>query len=580
MMVKNRLSMRAFVLLIILSVIGACSKNSPHPEGTSQNVDTSDVSTTFDENASEWSPLELSAEQFYAVWGAENYVGQSDLSVEASLWSDSEAIHMIIRVKDDTLSVADDVLHSDHVEVWLSASPAPMKYIAATDTGNSSTRLFHYNNSTNVDSFLAELDNPFFDYSTPSEQEEENFRGRINTTERGQLFWREYGFQNSLDQLKARSISEEYVFDGMVHWGFFPDERTAFLYDEERYEIIEAHANADIGMPKYAPTYSVVITEEGYTIQARFTPESLGFVSSSGVGRIDYMIDVVDVDAGKRQETILSSSRDRVWGNREHFNSYKLQNPIDVELVAGLDWLGSRRLRDEGRYIRELPHRFLFTSNGWVGIVEKEYKADKDLPWSRVRQLAEASLPNMDEITFRTQKIGYIAYSGGGHSFDVIQLPGIDHNNRSDDRLLINGIEARQENGGSYEILSFFTYPDSLVGFIQARWGYEWGYCRPTGLCGCNIKDDLELVRVDSTGMLAAQHLVTVDECGPNIIAEKDTLDDQLLDNDWIRSGDITWEEKGRQVALDFEKVRVVFHWNEEGKEVRYEIEEKAGSLD
>lgn len=577
----NRLIIRAFLFLVTLCFLSGCSRNDKQSRVSKEDVDTTTLSSTGGNNSSSDSgPIELSAEQFYAVWGMENFRDESDLSVEASLSSDSEVINLVIHVKDDTLSITNDVLHSDHVEVWVSASPAPMKYIVVTDTSNGSKRLFHFNNTANVDSFLAELENPFFNYDSPSELKEDNFSGRIDTTERAQLFWQEYGFQYSIDQLKAGVTAEDHVFDGMVHWGFFPDERTAFLYDQERYAIIEAHTNTKIGMTDYAPSYAVEVAQNGYTIRARFTPESLGFVSSTGIGSVEFMIDVVDVDNGERQETILSSSKDREWGSREQFSTYKLESPIDVELVAGLDWLGSRRFSKEGHYIREIPRRFMLTSNGWLGLVEEGYNVDEDPPWSRVRHSAQASLPVMDETTFRTQEVGYLGYSGGGHTFDVLQLPGKDHNDRSEDRLLINGIEARQEEGGPYEILSFFTYPDSLAGFIQARWGYEWGYCRPTGLCGCNIKDDVELVRIDSTGELTAQNLVTVDQCGPNMIAERDTMDRLLSDEDWIRSADISWEEEGRQVAFDFEKVRIVFSWDEEGNELQYKIEEKAGNLD
>ena len=268
--------MRALCFVVSLTVIVSCSAPGDESKKRLESVDTSALSNAIHEVESPAGPLELSNDEFFVTWGTENHTGRSDLSAEASLWSDSVSINLVVRVQDDSLVMSDDVLHSDHVEVWFSASPAPMKYIVVTDTSTDSERLFHYKNTTNVDSFLAELEHPLFEYRTPAENSDENFRGRIDTTRRAQTYWREYGFQDAIDQLKKGTVEERYVFDGMVHWGLFPNGRDAFLYDQERYNVIEVHTEKDFAIADYAPVYTSTVTDEGTSFVHNFLPKAWG----------------------------------------------------------------------------------------------------------------------------------------------------------------------------------------------------------------------------------------------------------------------------------------------------------------
>ncbi len=567
--------MRILFLLIILFTLSACSEGE-------QSVDLGDPATPADSenlslpdsipelakhalNQSVHTSKFISIDHFEAVWGGDNHKGKEDLSASAVMWSDSTSLHLLVHVSDDSVTFSDDPIHSDHVELWFSTSGRATEVITVTDSSRESERLFLYKDIANIDSFRAELEDPLFVFTTPSEAEEDNFYGRIDTTKRAIEYWTHYGYENELHVLRAGQFSSKHIFNGITHWGIFPDGRSAILYDKELYAELEEQTFTTINVDETSPQYEVVLTEKGYTIYAQLYPENLGFAARNGIRYLDFMVDIVDVDSGEKQETIASSSLHREWGNPSSFTRASLDPPISIKLVDGLEWLGTTTRPDEMDFYYELPERYMYTTEGWIGIATEVGSWLKDLGHHQT-----SDLPNIKEVAFKKKIVSYFTFSSKGQDFEVIRRPGIDHNDRPEDRLVIDGEKPGSQYFEPTEILSFFTFPDGTPGFFRAIWGYEWGYCNPIGLCGCNIKDQLQAVRVDSTGKLMVKDLVTVDQCGPEIVGA-DTVR-FLSDDDWTRSENITWLDKGSRFAIEFDDAKVVFNWDDAGDNIKYDV--------
>lgn len=266
-------------------------------------------------------------DQFYPKWGAKNIESPTDIQASTKVYSDGEKIHIEVEVVDDMLVNDVDVLHTDHVEVWFGVG----EYHLLDDDKD------HTEKEDFFEAQLQSRDYPgcyvaerpaapkylIFEKLSSKHLEEINSDLLSMVDSVKILGWEKY----------IGDLPIELDFTGITHFGLFPDNRTLSLYDRENYELFEKSTDYQIGDLTEGCTYSAKITDKGYIIEASFTPKALGFVQLPSIKNLFIMIDVVDVDERGSQETILSSSKNRTWGNKYSFNWVELQKPLNTNVV-------------------------------------------------------------------------------------------------------------------------------------------------------------------------------------------------------------------------------------------------------
>ena len=261
-------------------------------------------------------------DQFHVVWGAEHFRDANDLSATAVVRADGERVHVTVLVKDDSLVFQPDDIHTDHVEIWLSTGGGTNitgtrrnRVVRWTDQQGQDERVFLLPEGMNGDSLRREFSNPLLQINDSTFYLEDALHD-----ERWGDDVHFLGQNWKLDRLHQGRFQEMDWFDGIVHWGIFPEERTPVLYDREAYEVLERQTGLKLDVPP--PTSTVEQYEDGYRMDISFEPASFGFVGSSGIEGFGVMIDIIDVDGQGRQETLLSTSANREWGNPATFTSF------------------------------------------------------------------------------------------------------------------------------------------------------------------------------------------------------------------------------------------------------------------
>ncbi len=116
------------------------------------------------------------------------------------------------------------------------------------------------------------------------------------------------------------------------------------------------------------------ISNSGYSYNIIFPPQALGFVNKYGVKNLRFQVDVFDVDKTDKKLTILSTSKNRIWGNPHSFNKVSLRKNINVMLNKNIPLLGSEEKEDSKwnypwkHIITFLPENYVLSNNGWIPI--------------------------------------------------------------------------------------------------------------------------------------------------------------------------------------------------------------------
>ena len=146
-----------------------------------------------------------------------------------------------------------------------------------------------------------------------------------------------------------------------------PQSREIEFYDKENYANLERLTGGNIADLTKFIKVRPELYNDGYKAVIILKPNVLGFIEKSGLQSILFLIDIIDVDEKRIQETVLSSSKSRKWGEPNSFNKIKLNKKLTVNLDKNLKSLGnSENLDQADQKIRNtFPNIFWFTEKGW-----------------------------------------------------------------------------------------------------------------------------------------------------------------------------------------------------------------------
>lgn len=105
---------------------------------------------------------------------------------------------------------------------------------------------------------------------------------------------------------------------GLTHYALYNGSNKAVMLDRERYDGL-AKVVGDIGFWQEKTSVKYDSAEGGYVVSASFDWDALGFSIEGSC--LYFMIDVVDVDEKRKQQTLLSSSMRRKWAHTASFNA-------------------------------------------------------------------------------------------------------------------------------------------------------------------------------------------------------------------------------------------------------------------
>lgn len=264
---------------------------------------------------------DFQTDHFYPKWGAKNITSPTDIQASASVYSDGERIHIEVNVVDDILVNNADVLHTDHVEVWFGM---PLYEIMDTSWYFSEQyNAKHYFEKANLPKrhycIYPKKTNSWLDLPMPKVMLYDHFQytGCMK-------------FQKDLSCYRCNTLQTSNDFSGMTHFGLYMDNRPVHLMDRENYFLFEKATGYTVGDLTQGCKYQSELTANGYKVSATFDAIALGFVTLPDISHLRIMIDVVDVDATGKQESLLSSATNRKWGNFTTFNTIKFKKPIQT----------------------------------------------------------------------------------------------------------------------------------------------------------------------------------------------------------------------------------------------------------
>ena len=535
--------------------------------------------------------LNFEVTTFYAVNGQDVYEGGADADARARILSDGQKLYLEIDVTDDNVVVGPGELSGDRVEVWFAlpsadgvddsvpvagpfteapvASPpaVPPVYVMAD-----SSRLYWRSHTADVDSFRQEVANPYIilggqeyhyaDLATP---------GRRN--------WIKDEVDSLMAEARQGGYRQVHVFYGITHLGFFPDGRPAFLYDRDRYRLIEEQADVRLGPLAESARYTASQTSGGYQIRAQLPPEALAFFRKDGLSEMMVLIDIVDIDELGSKATLLSSAQGRTWGRPNTFDRFTIRPSLSKAIYPGLGYLGVGAPDESQQYLWErFPEVYMRTGIAWEPVArqwETLYAATR-------RMLVE--LPNIQQVTFRRSVFDHRSEQAGNHTVQVFDVADDYATTGRQAFVVIDG----QQTATVEQVVDVFTFRDGSPGLLTASYDYyERGCLTDLSItCGCSVTSTLELRRP----LDPAHHPVRIADyssctgelrIGERVLAENTLrLDASALET--RRSNTFgprfAWEELitveggGQRLELFLDKeTRFRIAWNDEGRGIKVE---------
>ena len=421
-------------------------------------------------------------DSLYVVWGKSNYSGKKDCSADVKISSDGNNIHITVNVTDDLLVFNDDQIHSDHVEIWFSLPDVLNKYdLFETLESNkfiiSESAIYLIKGIPDLQKFKSFLKDPLINARDAG----------IDSIYYSQLDeWDDYGdwLKNKVKSFLPEPGSNLQVNNfpfGVVHFGLLPEKASAVQYDRELYSPIEKFTDSKLDeLSKYI-NVSSIITKQGYTLDIILKPEALGFISTAVISRLKFLVDVVDVDTKNRQETLLSTSKNRKWSEPFTFNELKLGKHINVDIFNELSLLDTTESKNASfdKVKGRMSKYFMKTLDGWT---------PADVEYIQFYQYNQPEVYLMESITKYEVRKGVFKYR---HEYIKNNL--LEYFEFSDGKyVLLNKELLLDENN----IIKPVILPNGKLSFLYSE--YEI-----TGRYITQIKSDLFLINENSKQKIA-----------------------------------------------------------------------------
>lgn len=511
---------------------------------------------------------EFHEDSLHTVWGEKNWMGIEDCSASADLISFNNEIIIEVKVKDDFLYFSDDPLHSDHIELWFAIPEIyDDKYFSFDNSpiypnefivGNK--YLYLYKGRPDLDSLKIEIGSPLietFNYGKKFLYYNE-IKEKKKKKNPDYLSSEDYVIDDIDEYLKdARNsnLKKEYIFFGITHLGILPSTSDKIVYDKENYAIIEKMTGSELGnLTKYVRTL-ININNNSYNIKIFIKAPALGFVKRNGLDNLAFLIDIIDTDRDRVQETLLSSSKNRIWGNPKTFNKLKIKKNINVKLNENIQALGKsdKKSKIDQNIRYTFPLIFWFTTKGWRPIY---------FAWDKFRYYDQPSvmyLRNIIKCRIEQCEISYEKQLLGNNILE-------NYNSCDDQYLIVNNKLIKSTK----EFVFTFLLPDNSIGIIMSDFNIGGGY-------NYQIQSVLKLITEKSSAIIAEYYQPDF-KVADSIYLKHTEVDYNIIDRaiytkeseniDWKQL--VSWNKPGESVILNLGKESIFkIFWDEHGQNIK-----------
>jgi len=505
----------------------------------------------------------IKRDSLFVAWGEKNYAGRGDCSASARIASTDSTLLINIDVVDDKLVLTNDPLQSDHIELWFALSLlydfepnsddsyfSPPYRTSYLWDGNK--QLYLFKGKADLKRFEKEIRSPSIGASNYGE-EKVSYENLYSLGE----FWLKSDIDNYLSEARQSKLTKVRVFYGITHLGILPGSDQIVMYDREAYSVLEKLIGVQVAdLSRYA-TCKTVLKPDGYSLAVSLRPEAIGFAFKNGIPQLRFMLDVVDVDETGRQETVLSTSAKRRWGDPSTFEYLNPYPPIRVHLYAPLPAAGDPRTANYlGNRLHPLNYfsdYFLYTTAGWTPV---ERVSD---PFYAYNQPSGFILENIDKISFRR---GILSYRTAMLGKDTLKYLATSQG----EYLFVNSRFVYPTR----DTLCTFLLSDSSVGLLATRFESSGTFTR-------SFLSSLALAAGSSEIQLAVMWDGTFIRFTDSLkFEEKDwdrnrvTWDDMDSEKNFDWSTIFRWEKFGRSIVVDLGRaIRVRISWDDLGHNVR-----------
>lgn len=496
------------------------------------------------------------AEQFYTIANSRNASSFADkISASTRLYSYGKTLSLVVEVKDPRVNIDpdnDDL--TDHIEVWFalpaSAYPANFEYS------------FHPDYVASIPEITRSItaEKPRF-FSTISEYGSEvsvsDFTSRHDYPRSSEIK------KDSLNVPERRSLQYAELPYGVVHFGLFPDGRNVVHYNKKELQLVEDALQIRMGDFVDGIDYIAELheDEDGYTINARFTPQALGFLKMPELDQIRFMVDIADNgnSPATPANVVISSSRDRIPGKPSTFNSVSFIQPLQTNMT---------QVPDPFYRQAQMTQLSVYGATDWVNT-----SVDVDGLVYGNQQVSQS----LTEVGFFRQRLWYDSANEEGflvkramQSHDYVnKLPTereyvqIENQMITADRVIDDRFPDHNDR-----MARIFRFSDGAAGVILHESNYQDPY--GWGECGDCVMENISIRRVTPTDEYDIFSFRQSD--GPEPFTE---IGEYRFDGFYISKLD--WIQKGRILVIrltdyaDVNQERVKLSWAPDGTNLRVE---------
>jgi len=412
---------------------------------------------------------DYSSSNLAAVYGKKFYTGNKDCSSTVKVSSKNNQIVIHVSVKDDAIVLKDDIMESDHIEVWFNMDTLYNDYFV------------YQNKFYGGDSITKDKKNNFIEY----------LQGTLALNED----------QNTKIDPSAIPIVKE--INGMVHYGFDLKTNMPSLFDQEFYLKLPISDSV-----KTKVTCKKELVKGGYNVTITFQPEALVFFRNNIVNQLIFMVDVFDVDQTSKDLSVLSTAPHRRWGAPETFTKTHLKNPIKVT-------------EDLNPFKIEFPFSFYFYKNNkW----HYYYRSDEKMNW-----FDPYFLYSFKELIPKKSTISLVdTMKATLYSYDVEPYKGYKGKiNRIKYKKEVFGYDSYGCNEAKY-LIKKINDRDLAISTTSCYIKSPWG----SGECGaCLFKDKAYYILKDNK--LYPILLFTYSDDGQRILLPNDYKNADLISSGW-----------------------------------------------
>ena len=348
-------------------------------------------------------------------------------------------------------------------------------------------------------------------------------------------------------------MSKEHIFYGVSHLGILPEKSEAIMYDSDSYSVIEEKMGISIADFSSDVSVTSTISNRGYKSTIRIPATGFGFVEKRGIEYLNIMVDIIDTDSSGKQETVLSTSPNRKWGDPSTFTNIRLDTPVRATLHPKIPILGDPVYNPKNYEIRTYaPEHWINTAEGWlpISLENKSFRAYNQ-PISYLMEHIKRFRINRLDVKYEKESIGK-------NSIEYFHYPEKTY-------LLIDDKHWYPcEN-----ILEIFLLPDSTVGFLATEYDVTGRYTRQINSDLFFINSDLKKYKLAHFLFNRPPYLSVADSLLDTNNWDTDMFDWYMDEEniDWTKA--YRWVTKGSSLILDFGgKSKFDISWDHHGQSI------------